>query len=114
MPIALERVEKRPRMAVSGPMPARQAAPANPRVLIGMDGSMGSQEALVWALDVLGAQCGVLILAKVVHFDATDDATRSDIAAATQRLASSADHAEGTVGVVNSAVLAGPPAEALR
>lgn len=116
VPIALERVERRPRLAVPRPQPSEREndAVGGPRVLVGLDGSTESQQALACALDILGSRCGLLMLAEVVCYDATEDVTQADITAATQRLAAAATTARDAVQQVRFEVLAGPPGEALR
>lgn len=116
VPIALERVERRPRLATFGPTctDREDGSVAGLRVLVGLDGSTASQEALTRALEILGPRCGLLVLAEVLRCEATDDVTHADITDATQRLAAAADSARDVVGQVRSAVLAGPPGEALR
>lgn len=116
VPIALERVERRPRLAVSGPAPPEREEKTRhgPRVLIGLDGSVESQEALDWVLGILGSHSRILMLAEVVCYDATEDVADADVIAASQRLSSSAARAQDVGGQIRFAVLAGPPAEALR
>lgn len=115
VPIAFERVERRPRLVVPGPASPGQEAEAadGPRVLIGLDGSVEAQAALDRANDLLGSHLGLLVLAEVVCHDATEDASYADIDAATHRLRSSAARVRGVGGQVGFAVLAGPPGEAL-
>jgi nucleotide-binding universal stress UspA family protein len=116
IPVALERVERRPRLAVSGSTPSerRDDAAGGPRVLVGLDGSSESQLALARVLDIFRSRCGLLMLAEVVCYDATEDATQADIAAAKQRLASAAATARDAGIQVSYEVLAGPPGETLR
>lgn len=117
VPIALERVERRPRLAAAelGALPERVGnAASGPRVLVGLDGSAESQHALTQVIELLGSRCGLLMLAEVVPYDATEDDTQAGLAAATERLTLAADAAR-KVGVgVRFEVLAGPPGEALR
>ena len=47
----------------------------------------------------LGSRCGLLILAEVVNYDATEDAMQADLTAATERLTRAAA-AAGETGVV--------------
>lgn len=117
VPIALERVERLPRLAASGPgtIPERpDESPNRPRVLVGLDGSPESQQVLVRIIDLLGPRCGLLMLAEVLWYDATDDTTQTDLTAATERLTSAAAAAAGAGVEVRFEVLAGPPGETLR
>lgn len=117
VPIALERVERHPRLVSSGPgtSPERRDDSASlPKVLIGLDGSLESQQALTQVVDLLGSRCGLLMLAEVVSYDATEDTTHTDLTAATERLTAAAAAAAGSGIEVRFEVLAGPPGEALR
>ena len=117
VPIALERVERRPRLAASGlgALPERRDDSASgPRVLVGLDGSMESQQALTHVVELLGSRCGLLMLAEVVCYDATEDDMQTDLAAATERLTLAAAAARKAGLEVRFEVLAGPPGEALR
>lgn len=118
-PIALELVERRPRLAASGPgaLPDRiDDAGCGPRVLVGLDGSTESQQALTQVVDLLDSRCGLLMLAEVVCFDATEDHMQTELTAATERLtrAAAAAGASASGVEVRFEVLAGPPGEALR
>lgn len=112
---ALERVERRPRLAASGPdgvpLP-RSETPGGPRVLVGLDGSQESEQALTAVLGLLGSRCEMLVLAEVVCYDATEDDTHAALDAASARLAASAARAADVP--VRFEVLAGPPGETLR
>lgn len=116
IPIALERVERHPRLAASaagGPSPAPLGDPRQDglRVLVGFDGSPESRQALDAAVAVLGDRCTTLVLAEVISYDSADkqdeghDASTSRLEAAAQRLEPRS---------VSCVVLAGPPADALR
>ena len=120
VPIALERVERRPRLA-AGPEGSLDRQ-GGARVLVGLDGSPESRRALERARSLLGPGCGQLVLAEVVWQDATEDADRADISAAERRLSAAAaglgrdgaDGGHGADGVrVSREVLTGPPGEAL-
>ena len=81
-------------------------------MLVGMDGSEQAASALETVLQLFGPRCGLLVLAEVVPFDATEGVTRTVIDAAAQRLS---DVAVGvTTGAVHTEVLTGPPGPALR
>jgi nucleotide-binding universal stress UspA family protein len=117
VPIALERVERRPRLVTSSPGSASEGhddSTDRTRVLVGVDGSPESKRALTWATDLLGARCELLMLAEVVPYDATEDTTQTDLTAATERLTSTAAAAARSGVEVRFEVLAGPPGEALR
>lgn len=64
-------------------------------------------------LRLFGAHCGLLALAEVVHFEAAESATRTDVDAAAQRLAKLANGVQ-IGGVVHTEVLAGAPGPTLR
>lgn len=115
VPIALSRVERRPRVAERGPDGSpgpRSQTPGGPRVLVGLDGSDDSQDALDRALDVFGDHYGVLVLAEVVSYDANEETQSEPLERARERLAAAAERIARPR--VNVEVLAGPPAEALR
>lgn len=118
VPIALERVERRPRLAASDPdgvLPARSETPDGPRVLLGSDGSPEAQHALGTALWLLGPRCGTLVLAEVVCYEATESDTGVILEDARNRLAAAAADARAAAGVpVRFEVLAGPPGPTLR
>ena len=115
IPIALERIRRRPdvvEFGAAGEPPRRTGEVTGPRVLVGMDGSEQAASALETVLQLFGPRCGLLVLAEVVPFDATEGVTRTVIDAAAQRLS---DVAAGvTTGVVHTEVLTGPPGPALR
>ncbi|HWM02548.1 MAG TPA: universal stress protein [Actinophytocola sp.] len=115
VPIALERVERRPRLATSGPggsPSSRSDTPGGPRVLVGLDGSPESMRALDAVLGLLDSRCGMLVLAEVVCYDVTEDDTHTALAAASERLAAAASRIDDVP--VCCEVLAGPPGETLR
>jgi len=116
VPIALERVQRRPSVATfgqKGAPPRRSDASSGLRVLVGYDGSAESQRGLATALRLFGPHCGLLVLAEVVHFETAENATRTDLGAASQRLAGLVDGVE-IAGVVHTEVLAGAPGPTLR
>ncbi|RPF21888.1 universal stress protein [Myceligenerans xiligouense] len=111
---ALERVERRPRLAAQGPEAIPEAGSTGsirPRVLVGLDGSPASERALTTALELFGS--GLVVLAEVVNYDATDDASHRALDAAGERLAVAAARARDAGVSVRFEVLAGPPGEAL-
>lgn len=116
VPIAMERVQHRPAVATfgqAGAPPQRSSANPGLRVLVGFDGSAESERGLATALRLFGPHCGLLVLAEVVHFETAENATRTDLDAASQRLAGLVSGAE-VAGVVHTEVLAGPPGPTLR
>lgn len=116
IPIAIERVRRRPAVAGFGPQgapPERPAAGTGARVLVGLDGSDDSRRALATALRLIGPHCGLLVLAEVVHHEAADEASHAEVDAATRRLAEVAAELD-TTAAVHTEVLTGPPGPALR
>ncbi|ULE33525.1 universal stress protein [Mycobacterium sp. IDR2000157661] len=115
LPIAIERVQRRPGAAGPGEAipPHRSSADSRPRVLVGLDGSQESKRVLATVLRMFGPHCGLLVIAEVLHYEAADDVTGADVDAAKQRLATMAAQAD-CVGAVHTEVLAGAPSVALR
>lgn len=117
VPIALERVERRPRLASSGPdgnAPVGTDPTDRPRLMVGMDGSPESEHALDTALAIMGTRCGTLMLAEVVSYDdaAEGASTAALVDAASARLARAAARVLDVA--TRYEVLAGPPGETLR
>ena len=116
VPIALERIRRRPGVAAfgsTGEPPDRISAVAGPRVLVGLDGSEQSSRALDRVIDLFGPRCGLLVLAEVIPFDATEADTRDGIDEAARRLSEVAGGVSVTGGV-HTEVLTGPAGPALR
>ena len=115
VPIAVERVRRPPDSGMAGRSPAPGALPpdAGPRVLVGLDGSAESEQALATTLRALGSRCSLLVLAEVVNYEATEFADRADIDAAQRRLEEAAARVDIT-GPVRTEVLAGAPGPVLR
>ncbi|QZT63432.1 universal stress protein [Mycolicibacterium austroafricanum] len=117
VPIAIERVQRRPTMGVPGadssPLPARIPQGALARVLVGLDGSAEARAALTTASRLFGPHCELLVLAEVVRHEATEDEKRVEIDAASTRLAEAAS-AVAVAGAVRTEVLAGAAGPALR
>lgn len=113
VPIALERVERRPRVvrASGDEVPPRPAGPDSPRVLVGVDGSEESESAVRAAGRLLRPVHSPVVLAEVVTYDAADPQTPVAVEAAESHLRA-ASRSLGGLGV-NREVLAGPPGEAL-
>lgn len=117
VPAALERVERRARLAASGPeaVPTRPAGgPGEPRVLVGLDGSPESERALATALALLGPGRGMVVLAEVICHEAADDDTHEMLRAATERLTEAAARASARGITARYEVLAGSPGATLR
>ncbi len=115
VPIAVERVRHTPALASSAALAHPHSAdePAGPRVLIGLDGSPVSEQALETVLQVLGSRCALVVLAEVVHYEAAEDEAHTDVEAASRRLDDAAARVQIT-GEVRTEVLAGSPGPALR
>ncbi len=116
LPIALERVRRRPgvvEFGATGAPPGRTDQAGGPRVLVGMDGSAQADRALETVLALFGWRCGLLVLAQVVPYDATESTTGGGIDEASRRLAEVADGVT-IAGGVHTQVLTGPPGPALR
>lgn len=114
IPIALERIRRGPGVAEfgqTGEPPGRTGAGV--RVLVGLDGSEQSGRALETVLALFGTHCGLIVLAEVVPFDATESVRRDVIDAASDRLATVAAWVS-IAGAVHTEVLTGPPGPALR
>ena len=101
VPIAVERVRRRPDSAEATPSESLPAG-AGPRILIGVDGSPESVHAMTTALRTLGSQGSVLVLAEVVNYEAAES---GDGAAANRVRVPAAVHTR---------VLVGAPGPALR
>ncbi|ORV28027.1 universal stress protein [Mycolicibacterium senegalense] len=117
VPIALERAEHGSRLVFAGPdgPPSPRTNPSEGlRILIGLDGSPESQEALTTASKLFGLTCERIVLAEVVSFDATEESGRAEVDAASARLAAAADVLKSRSIPVSFEVLAGPPAKTLR
>lgn len=115
VPIALERVERHPRLVASTDRASavRPEPPNGTRVLVGLDGSAESHRALTTALSLLGAGCGLLVLAEVVSYDSTESVEDTSIDTASARLAAAAAGVDLPVAV-RRVVLVGPAGESLR
>ncbi|MCB9408724.1 MAG: universal stress protein [Mycolicibacterium sp.] len=114
IPIALERIRRSPGVAEfgqTGEPPGRTGTGI--RVLVGLDGSEPSGRALETVLALFGTHCGLIVLAEVVPFDATESVRRDVIEAASDRLATVAARVS-IAGAVHTEVLTGPPGPALR
>ena len=116
VPIALERIRRRPGVAEFGPTgapPARADVAVGPRVLVGLDGSTQSSRALDTVIELFGPRCGLLVLAEVVPFDVAEAVTPGGVDDAARRLAEVAAEVR-VAGGVHTEVLTGPPGPALR
>lgn len=116
IPIAVERVERHPRLALSssGDPEAPASTGPGPRVLVGLDSSMESRAALTEVLELFRARCGLLMLAEVVDYDAPEDDRRGKVAEATTRLSVATGVARDAGVEARFEVLVGPPGATLR
>jgi len=116
VPIAMERVQRRPEVARFGSKGApsqRTEGRTELRVLVGLDGSVESERGLATALRLFGRHCGTLVLAEVVHFEAAEATSSTDVDAAERHLSGLASGVE-IAGAVHTEVLAGAPGPTLR
>ncbi|BBY17474.1 universal stress protein [Mycolicibacterium litorale] len=115
LPIAVERVSRRPAVARSGAAGIRhpKSTTDGTTVLVGLDGSAESEQALATVLRLLGSSRALLVLVEVVHFEAIEKADRADLDAASGRLAAATARI-GDNHAVHTEVLAGAPGPALR
>ncbi len=115
IPIAIERVQRRPSVAAFGQKgaPPRRDGDAGLRVLVGLDGSAESERGLTTALRLFGPHCALLVLAEVTHFEAAEYDSGHDVDAAARHLSGVANSID-IPGAVHTEVLAGAPGPALR
>ncbi len=115
VPIAIERVQRRPSVAAFGQKgaPPRRDGDAGLRVLVGLDGSAESERGLTTALRLFGPHCALLVLAEVTHFEAAEYDSGHDVDAAARHLSGVANSID-IPGAVHTEVLAGAPGPALR
>ncbi|SHN78690.1 Nucleotide-binding universal stress protein, UspA family [Geodermatophilus obscurus] len=115
LPIAVERARRRPqRLERYGEPGADEATPGGQLcVLIGVDGSPGSEEAVRAALRLVVPVAGRVLLATVVSSDAVDGGRDDELASARDLLSRHRDGLpEGTVAV-ETQIMNGQPAPAL-
>ncbi len=82
IPIAIERVQRHPGVATfgqKGSTPQRAVPGSGLRVLVGLDGSADAERGLATTLRLFGGHCALLVLAEVVHFEAAESETRTDV-----------------------------------
>ena len=108
VPIAVERVRRRPTVVGDHPVPVRNGGL---RVMVGYDGSPESRDAAAAAARLFGPFATTLVLAQVVSYDAAEDESYPDVEDARERLAEAV--AELGAPQADFEVLTGPPAEAL-
>ncbi len=116
VPIAMERVQRRPEVArfgSAGAPPQRSEGRTELRILVGLDGSIESERGLATVLRLFGRHCGRLVLAEVVHFEAAEAAPSAEVDAAERHLSELASDVQ-IAGVVHTEVLAGAPGPTLR
>ncbi|GAA4762940.1 MULTISPECIES: universal stress protein [Streptomyces] len=92
-------------------IPVGTPGPGGLRVLVGLDGSPESQDALDLAVALLGPYAQALVAAEVVGYDAAEDERDPSVAAARSRLEAAAERSRGRVTECD--ILSGPPARAL-
>ena len=112
VPIAVERVRRRPDSAEATPSESLPAG-TGPRILIGVDGSPESVHAMTTALRTLGSPGSALVLAEVVNYEAAESGDGAEMVTATQRLEAAAKRME-VPAAVHTRVLVGAPGSALR
>jgi len=112
VPIAIERVRRRPDSADATP-PESLPAGTGPQILIGVDGSPESVHAMTTAMRTLGSQGSVLVLAEVVNYEAAESGDGAEMVTAPQRLEAAAKRME-VPAAVHTRVLVGAPGSALR
>lgn len=115
-PIAVERVERGSRLATPGSPqspPARTAASARPRLLVGIDGSPAAQRALHTTLSLFGGHCELVILAQVVCYEASEDDHHRALNEASEHLAQLAKQLRQQGIPAYTEILAGPAAPTL-
>ena len=112
VPIAIERVRRRPDSADATPAESLPAG-TRPQILIGVDGSPESVHAMTTAMRTLGSQGSVLVLAEVVNYEAAESGDGAEMVTATQRLEAAAKRME-VPAAVHTRVLVGAPGSALR
>lgn len=117
LPIAVERVERRPRRVAT--VPNRGAAPAarsTPRILVGLDGSASSTRSVAAVLGAYAPRDGQVMLVQVIGYDDTNPEYPAALAAAADHLTDAATRIRALVGDVSVTceVVAGSPADALR
>jgi len=115
LPIALERARRDPqRLERRAGQVAGQMAPVpGPCVLIGVDGSPESEEAVRVAVRLVAPVAGRVLLATVVSADAVDCGRDDQLASARDLLSRHRDELPGGTVAVEEQIVAGQPAAAL-
>lgn len=114
VPIAYERVERRPRSVADAPLAlwgSETDATGRLRVMVGVDGSAESEHAVEVARQLFGPTGGVVEIVAVVSYDDAPDGESAVLEAAKRRVVAAA----GGLGDIPAgfAVLAGSPGESL-
>lgn len=107
--LASERVQRRPKLLAR--MESGRRRPGGLRVLVGVDGSAESRQALELALNVFEPCLGTLVVAEAVDYDTAEVDWRGRTVTAKQRLSAIVDQAGEHP--LTCEVLAGPPGQAL-
>lgn len=116
-PIGLERIELGTRRVRSGhgkQLKPRTESSSGPRILVGMDGSPESDQALATAVKFFGDTCEVLMLAEVVYYEAAEGTSQVAVDATSARLVTAAESLERQSVPASFEVLAGPAGRTLR
>ncbi|MGV0739209.1 universal stress protein [Mycobacterium syngnathidarum] len=116
VPIAAERVEHGSRLANPGsqePPPPRDAQPSGVRLLVGLDGSPAAQRVLDTAVSLFGRQSEMIMLARVVYYEASEFPHHRALGEATEELANSAALLRRQGIPCYTEILTGPPAATL-
>ena len=114
LPIAVERVRRDPRRLERRVEPGVEVAPGRgPCLLIGVDGSPESEEAVRAAVRLVGPVAGRVVLATVVSADAVDGGQDDELASARDLLSRHQRELPGGTAPVEAQIVAGQPADAL-
>jgi len=114
LPIAVERVRRDPRRLERRGEPGVGSAPGRgPCVLIGVDGSPESEEAVRAAVRLVTPIAGRVVLATVVSADAGDGGRDDELASARDLLSRHRDGLPDGTAPVEAQIVAGQPAAAL-
>ena len=114
LPIAVERVRRNPRRLERRVEPGVEVAPGRgPCLLIGVDGSPESEEAVRAAVRLVAPVAGRVVLATVVSPDAVDGGQDDELASARDLLSRHRDGLPEGIAPVQTQIMTGQPAAAL-